>query len=631
MSEVSSVLIVGNPNVGKSSLFNSLTGARQRTVNAPGTTVELAKGTWKTVYGDIDVVDLPGTYSLIAHSPDERVTAQAIKKAGPDSVAIVVVEATSPARSLYLLAQVAREGVPVVVALTMNDLAQAHRHRVDPVRLASVLGIPVIEIGIHRGVGVSNLAEAVAVVGKATSVPVGLPTRMGGATRAKKALKDTLGETELLFDWVAGVVAEIESTPRTRWTASDPIDRILLSPWTGIPIFLGVAWGLLELTARVTAPLVNWVTEFFSGPVSSSVSSLLGWLGIGGGWFEGLMIDGVGLGIGTVASFVPVLVVVFVALGVLEASGYMARVAVVADRAMAPMGLDGRAVLPLMVGFGCNVPALTATRILPNARQRLLTGLIVPYVSCSARLAVYIVLAQTFFPDHAGTVVFLLNATSVVLVFAVGILLRLTILRDVEREPLTIILPAYQWPRLGVLFRLTVTRVGGFVRGAGLIIVTVLVALWLATAIPVRGGHGIGDVPAEDSLYGAGAETVVPVFEPMGLGDWRLVASLVSGIAAKEVTVAALSQAYSVDTSADFEEGGVAERIRETVRETSGGHPEAAGFAFMILVLAYVPCLATVAEQKRQFGWKWMGAAVGLHLVIGWILATAVFQLGKLL
>ncbi len=628
MSGGAPVLIVGNPNVGKSSLFNALTGARQHTVNAPGTTVELVRGTWKTARGSLDVIDLPGTYSLIAQSPDEQVAAETIRGAEPGSVAVVVVDATSPSRSLYLLAQVAEEGIAVVVALTMNDLAAEHGHRVDPVALAGVLGIPVVEVNAHRHKGADDLAEAIDVAATRQAVPTGLPLRTAtGTTRSGGGLD----ETERLFDWVAGVVAEVDSAPRARRTASDPVDRILLSPWTGIPIFLGVAWGLLELTARATAPLVNWVTEFFSGPVSSGTSHVLDWMGVGGGWLEGLFVDGVLVGVGTVASFVPVLAVVFVALGVLEASGYMSRVAVVADRAMAPMGLDGRAVLPLMVGFGCSVPALTATRILPNSRQRLLTGLVVPYISCSARLAVYIMLAQIFFPDHAGTVVFLLNAMSVVLVVGVGVLLRSTILRDVCREPLAIVLPAYQRPRFGILLRSTATRVGEFVHGAGLIIVTVLVALWLAAATPVRGGHGFGDVPAEDSLYGVGAQTVAPALEPMGLGDWHLAASLVSGLAAKEATVAALNQAYTVDDSGDVVAGDVSERIRETVTETSGGHPEAAAFAFMVLILAYVPCLATVAEQKRQFGWRWTGIAVGLHLVIGWVLATAVFQLGRLL
>ncbi|MBN2176666.1 MAG: ferrous iron transporter B [Demequinaceae bacterium] len=625
------VLIIGNPNVGKSTLFNTLTGARQHTVNAPGTTVELVKGTWVTPHGRFEVTDLPGTYSLIARSPDECVVDDAIAGAAPGTVGIVVVDATSPSRSLYLLAQVVEEGCPAVVALTMNDLAEAHHHRVDASALSATIGVPVVEVDTRRRHGTDALAEAVLEAAAAGPALKGLALKAKGSGDGGESLDDTLTRTERLFEWVREAAAAIEAVPRTRRTLSDPIDRLLLAPWTGIPIFLAVAWALFEVATRVTAPLVHGVMAFFSGPVSSGGSWLLERVGADGGWLEGLLVDGVILGVGTVASFIPILALIFAALGVLEASGYMARVAVVADRVMSSMGLDGRAVLPLMVGFGCNVPALAATRVMPDARQRLLTGLLIPFTSCSARLTVYIVLAEMFFPDHAGTAVFLLHVLSVVLVVAVGLLLRGTVLRDVRREPLAMIMPAYQWPLPGVLTRSILTRVWDFVRGAGPIIVAALVALWLAAAVPVRGGHAIGDVPVEDSLYGAGARGIAPVLEPMGLGDWHLAASLVSGLAAKEVTVAALAQSYAVEAPTGSPPTALVERVRETVTETSGGHPAAAGFAFMVLVLVYAPCLATAAEQRRLFGWRWAGGALAMHLVLGWLLATLAFQVGRLL
>ncbi len=633
MSESASILIFGNPNVGKSSLFNAVTGARQHTVNAPGTTVELMRGTWTTPLGRFEVTDLPGTYSLVARSPDERVTAEAIAQAEPGTVAVVLVDATSPSRSLYLLAQVVEGGSPAVVALTMNDLAGAHHHRVDPAALSATIGVPVIEIDTRHRKGLDALAEAV--LAAATIRPSlrglgqGIGRRPIGAD--EESPEETLKRTERLFEWVSGAVAAIEAVPRTRRTFSDLIDRVLLAPWTGIPVFLGVVWGLFELMTRATAPLIEAVMAFFEGPASSGASWSLERVGVDGGWLEGVLVEGVLVGVGTVATFVPVLIVIFAAIGVLEASGYMARGAIVADRVMASMGLDGRAVLPLMVGFGCNIPALAATRVLPDARQRLLTGLLIPFTSCSARLAVYVVLAQVFFPDHAGTVVFLLNVLSVLLVVGVGLLLKRTVLREVHREPLAIIMPAYQWPRPGVLARSILTRVGAFVRGAGPIIVAALVVLWLAAAIPVRGGHGVGDVPIEDSLYGAGSRGIAPALEPMGLGDWHLAASLVSGLAAKEVTVAALAQSYAVEAPTGSTPTGLEERVMETVMETSGGHPAAAGFAFMVLVLVYAPCLATAAEQRRLFGWKWAGGAIVMHLVLGWLLATLAFQVGRLL
>ena len=390
-------------------------------------------------------------------------------------------------------------------------------------------------------------------------------------------------------------------------------------------------WCLFELTTRATAPLITAVTGFVGGPVSSGMSWFLDRLGLGGGWFEGLVVDGALVGVATVAAFIPVLTLVFVALGSLEASGYMARVAVVADRAMRILGLDGRAVLPLMIGFGCNVPALAATKNLPRARDRLLTALLVPYTSCSARLTVYIVLANTFVPDHAGTAVFALHLLSVALVAVIGVLLGRTVVRGVDRAPLAMILPPYQWPAVRVLTRSTLSRVGDFIASAGLIIVSALVVLWLAAAIPVKGHHDFGDVPIGDSLYGAAARAVTPALEPMGLGDWRIAASLGSGVVAKEVTVATLAQSYAVEDPLRGNTASLAERVKETVTETSGGHPTAAGFAFMVLVLAYTPCLATLLEQKRLLGWKWAALATALHLLVAGALATIVFQVGRLL
>ncbi len=617
-----SVLLVGNPNVGKSTLFNALTKARQAVVNAPGTTVELAGGTWCAPCGDVGLVDLPGTYSLIARSPDEQVAADAVADPSHDLV-IVVLDATALSRSLYLLGQVARAGRPAVCALTMVDLAQARGLAPDAAALAEALGVPVIAANGRTGAGLADLGAAVA---SALDEP---PHVRGVATVSKeKVIRDRLTEAQELFDWVESISDASFHPAHPGATVSDALDKVLLNRWAGPAVFLAVVWGVFELTTVAAAPLMDAVTRAFEGPVARWVSSLLG-VASAPAWLDSLAVNGVLAGIGTVASFIPLMAIMFVAVSVLESSGYLSRVAVVADRAMRALGLDGRAMLPLIVGFGCNVPALSATAVLPHARQRLLTGLLVPLTSCTARLAVYLLLAHTFFPSAAGTVVFGMYVASIALVIGWGLLARATVLRDLRPEPLIIALPDYQLPHLRTLATSVWTRIASFTRSAGAVIVVAVVTLWVLQAVPVTGGHDLADVPVEDSLYGAVAMATAPALAPMGLDDWRIAASLVAGIAAKEVVIGALAQSYSLDATAD--DASLSEHVRATVEQTSGGAAGAAALALMIFTLSYLPCFATLAEQRRLFGWRWTLAAAGAQFAGAYGLAVLVFQVGRLL
>lgn len=616
-----SVLIVGNPNVGKSTLFNALTRSHQRAVNAPGTTLELTVGTWRLEGQEVGVADLPGTFSLDARSVDERAVTSAIEGADPHAVVIVVLDATALSRSLYLLAQVIGTGRPVVAALTMLDVARDRGLTIDAPTLARAIGLPVVTIDPRKRPGVAELAEPV-------SRALAAPHPAGGAGRVGPFAG---ADVVRWFAWVEGVMANLPPEPPRRVTPSDRIDRVLLHPWVGVPVFLAVMWGLFEMCTRVAGPLISAIAAFAGGPVARAVSSSLGALGVGGGWFEGLLIDGVLTGLGVVLSFLPLLALVFTALGILDGSGYLSRAAVVADRAMRVIGLDGRAVLPLMIGFGCNVPAIEATRVLPHARQRLVAGLLVPYTSCSARLTVYLLLAAAFFPGSAGTVIFGLYLTSIVLVAVGGLSFRKLVggKGEPERESLVLVLPPYQWPDLRTLWHSIAERVRGFVRAAGVVIVIALVAMWALAAIPVRGGYALADVPIADSAFGVGARAAAPVLAPLGLGDWHVAAALASGFVAKEVVVGAIAETYAVD--GDGGAPALTARLKETLSETSGGHPRAAALAFMVFALAYTPCLATVAQMRRALGRRWTTIGIGLQLVVAWVLGALVFQVGRLL
>jgi ferrous iron transport protein B len=672
------VLLVGGPNVGKSTLFNALTGARQRTMNSPGTTVELATGTWRTAASNGEdpdteraIVDLPGSYSLLARSADEQVSADAVLELARASgdptsqpgVVVAVLDATTLARSLYLLAQVAQTGVPLVVALTMLDLAATATDSptagVEPDTLAvameAALGVPVVPVDSRNRTdgGMRRLAAAVDEVAANPRhvngmTPAAPPCSCGTTATvvdpAGPDLEQELAQAEMLFAWVEQVVEQVNrsvapesevaarslSGQSLRRTFSDRVDSVLLNPWAGIPVFLAVVWLLFELTTKFAAPLQGAIGQLVNGPLASAVTWLLGLVGLADSWLQGLLVDGLLVGVGTVLTFLPVMAIMFAALGVLEDSGYMARAAFVADRAMRSLGLDGRALLPLIVGFGCNLPALASTRILPHARQRLLTGLLIPLTSCSARLTVYVLLASAFFPAHAGTVIFVMYVASVLLVLGVGLVLRHTAFRDVHAEPLILVLPPYQRPHLRTLGMSVRQRVGSFVHRAGKIIVTTMLVVWVLMALPVTGQHAIGDVPVADSLYSAIAGGIAPGLAPAGFGNDHAAAALMTGFVAKEVVVGSFAQSYAVAKPADAAlAGSLGEQLRTSFNESSGGHGGAAALAFMVFVLAYTPCVAALAEQRRLFGWRPTVSALGAQLAGAWLLAVMVFQVGS--
>lgn len=642
------IVLVGNPNVGKSTLFNKLTGAHQTIRNAPGTTVDLSSGGWSGGGRELTLIDSPGTYSLLARSADEEVVTELLtgeiegsKK--PDLV-VAVLDATALQRSLYLLGQVSKTGLPTVVAVTMTDVARAEGVTVDSTVLSKVLGVPVVDVDPRHGRGLEVLADTVVeALGTQPLLrgPGACNCAHGGQccndpVKDSDSLLDRMVEADDVFDWVEDVSAQVGAgSRRVETTFSDRVDRVLLNPVAGLAVLLGVLWALFQATTAVAAPVMEWAEGFVAGPVTDGALWLTGLVGLSGSWVESLLIDGVLAGIGVVLSFVPLMFIMFLALALLEDSGYLARAALLADRLMRAIGLDGRAVLPLIVGFGCNLPALAATKSLPNAAHRTVTALLVPLTSCAARLTVYILIAAAFFPAHAGTVVFGMYVGSVLLVIAGGLLLRLIFKDTSSADPLFLVLPSYQRPGVSTVLFIAGRRALAFLKGAGVTIVIMLTLMWCLMAIPVRGGHDIADVPVEDSLYAEIAESVSPVFTPAGFDDWHATAALMTGFVAKETVVAALAQSYQVDEPAendyaDAEGSDLGARLRADFDESSGGHGGAAAIAFLVFVLAYTPCVATLAEQKRVLGGKLTFAAFVAQLALAWLLAVAVFQIGSL-
>lgn len=656
VENVKRVVFVGNPNVGKSSMFNALLGARTRTMNAPGTTVSITCGQYhyekpKTAGNaqNWQFVDTPGTYSLAPMSPDEQVAVNALTGMSgmpvPD-LAVVVLDATALSRSLYLLSMVVELGLPTVVALTMNDLAVRNGCGVDAERLSHLLdGMPVVAIDGRTGNGGKALADAIAASFEGTPVPHGLTALPTATADADMKTADGLSvwaesRADARLDWTAGILRGLDMHAVDHVTLSDRIDRVLLHPVIGVLVFLAVLFVVFQATTTLASPMQDWIDVTFRGWCTDGLDLLLGLFGpsVSGGWLRSLLVDGLLDGVVTVLTFIPVMGIMFLLLSILEDSGYMARAAFVMDRAMRALGLDGRAFLLIIVGFGCNLPALAATRTLSDSRQRVLTGMLVPFAACSARLSVFLVLAHAFFPKYAGLVVFLMYVASVMVILLVGVLLRHTMFRGLEPEPLMLALPAYQCPRALQLARSVLLRLWGFIRGASVIIISMITALWLLQGIPVTANAGgfahVDDV--HDSAYGVLADAVAPVFAPAGFDDWHASAALITGFVAKEVVVGSMSQSYHADEPDDAAsqqagEGTLGQKLRASFDQSSHGHGKAAAIAFLLFTLAYTPCLATVAEMRRQFGTKVAARSVLLSLAVAYVIAIIAFQTLRLI
>ncbi|NJN66980.1 MAG: ferrous iron transport protein B [Chloroflexaceae bacterium] len=462
-------------------------------------------------------------------------------------------------------------------------------------------------------------------------------------------------------------------------TMSDRIDRIVTHRILGIPIFLALMWVVFKLTTDVAGPFIDWVDGVIGGPLTNWAVALLSLAGLGGTWVESLLVDGIIAGVGGVLVFVPVLMSLYLALAVLEDSGYMARAAFVMDRLMHTLGLHGKSFLPMMVGFGCTVPAFYATRTLENQKDRILTGLLVPFMSCGARLPVYVLLAAVFFPAASGMVIWSMYLLGIVVAIVLGFILKHTLFRDKEQSPFIMELPPYRLPTLRNTWVLMWERTAAFLKKAWTIIMATSVAIWFLIALPIPPGSGtFASTDLEQSGFATFSKLAAPVFAPTGFGSWEASGALITGFVAKEVVVSTMAQIYGV---AEEEEeapeeaepptlvgdlstivtsfgstvvdalkavpgivgidlaGGEEEEepsslmtaIQTNFEESSGGHGALAALAFMVFVLLYTPCMVAVAAERQELGTKWMWVSIFGQLALAWGAALVIFQGGRLL
>lgn len=666
--------LVGNPNTGKTSLFNLLTDTYAAVGNWSGVTVEKKVGRMRAIGAEL--VDLPGMYSLLPLSRDEAVAVRFLFAESYAGV-INIVDASQLRRNLQLTLQLLELGVPVVVALNMIDVAGARGMAIDAEALSRVLGVPVVPIVARTGHGKASLVEALgtmatdrhdvrlrpsidygeAIEATAANIAKFFPDPMKarfwalryleghpaiaeplerehpeartlrealeGALRARGATSIAAETTRRRYAWIDQTLPEIERLKndttrgkplrRVSQTWTERLDRWATHPVLGMPIFFFVMYVVFQLTFdRLGTPLSDRFDAFFAGPLSAAASSLLTAIGAAP-FYRDLVVEGIIAGVGGVLVFVPQIFILFFFISLLEDSGYMARVAIVVDRLMERFGLNGKAFIPLIVGFGCNVPGVMAARTIESPRERLVTALITPFMSCSARLAVYALFVGTFFRERQALVIFSLYVLGIALALVSAFVLTRTLART-EASMFWVELPPYRLPHARTLWRSTWEKGKGFVRKAGTFILGGSVAIWLLS----YAGPGGLDVPIEDSFLAWLGGALAPLFAPLGFGFWQAGVALLTGFLAKEVVISTLGIAFYTGDSAALS-GALATVFTPL-----------SAYAFLVFLLLYMPCLATVAALHRETGSrKWTGFSIGYSLMLAYAAAFVVYHVGR--
>lgn len=605
------VALVGRSNVGKSTLFTRISGVHRKMGNWPATTVEVGSADVKFENTEITLLDLPGIASITPVTPDEVLAVEILNEGNPDLV-VFVIDCASMARCLFLLSELIEKKQKVLIALTMDDVAQRRGINVSAESLSQVLQLPVIKVNPRKNEGIDELKVAITEHLLIDQNPIEI----------------NVNSIEERVDWVHEITRKVTEKHFSKESKSDKLDKVLTSSFFGPVVLLGILWLVFQGTTTFAAPMQDWLDILINQKFGPWVAGLLQ----GNGFISGLVVDGIIAGVGTLLTFLPVMTVMFFFLSFLEDSGYMARAAVVADRIMRLAGLPGRAILPMLVGFGCNVPAVSATRSLSDARHRLIAGLAVPFTACSARLAVYVFVGTIFFGRNAGTVIFVMYLISIALVIGFSYIFKSIFAKDAPREPLLIELPPYKLPTSMLVVSDAWLRVKGFLREAAGIVVITVVAVWGLMSIPVTSGYSFGDVPVENSAYGSVSKAISPVFAPAGFADWHTTGALITGFVAKEVVISSWGQNYAVDEQDDeTQRESLSRLLKADFEKSSNGDTIPAIWAFLVFLTAYTPCVATVAAQKKEFGTRWALIGVGFQLAIAWLLAVAIFQVGRVI
>ena len=659
--------LAGNPNVGKTTLFNNLTGLNQHVGNWPGKTVEKAEGHYNYNNNRVDVIDLPGNYALSAHSIEEIVSRDFIVDEDSD-VIVNIIDASNLERNLYLTVQMMELGANLVVALNMNKFAQDKGYTIDAKKLSDLLGVPVVEIEANSKIGKDQLLKTIEEAAKNPVNTVNrlsygpelfdhlnelqtaieedknlsdVPSRwiavklleddeiildriedsskrnniLNTTEKVKKHFKDIYNESseEVIanarYAYIEGLLKEVLTKPATeKKTLTDKIDNIVTNRILGFPIFLVIMYLMFQITFTVAAPFQDWIDEGF-GILGEMVAAALG-----DGMLTSFIVDGIIGGVGGVLVFLPQIILLFLIISFLEDSGYLARAAFVMDKVMHSLvGLHGKAFIPMILGFGCGIPGIMATRTMENEKDRLITMLIVPFMSCTARMPVYLLLVGAFFAAADQTnVIFSLYVLGIVVAIIVAFILRKTLFDDMD-APFVMELPDYKLPTLRGILMHTAEKSWGFVRKAGTIILAAAIIVWILSSFPAGVEYG-----SQESAIGMIGTAVAPVFAPLGFGSWQPAVALIFGLVAKEVVVGTFSSLF-----------GVAEEGAGIAAAMHGIFTPLTAYVFMVFVLLYIPCFAALGTIKQETGgWKWPLIMSVTTLITAYVVAFIVYMVG---
>lgn len=661
---MNNIALLGNPNSGKTTLFNGLTGSNQHIGNWPGVTVEKIEGKYKHKDVTYNVIDLPGTYSLGAYSEDEIVARDFILKENPDLV-INVVDASNIERNLYLTTQLLEMDVKVIIALNMMDEAEARGVLIDIKKLSKELDVPIIPTIASRETGLDNLKDEVINVINDDHIPELSNIYEGELLKEIEITKEKLKDISIEYpnEWVAikllegddhiqsllndnenissevlseinkkssefeldiidsryrfinKLIEQIVERPEVqKETLTDKIDKLVTHKYLGIPIFALIMFLVFQLTFIIGEDLLGGSIEGALDFLGDSIFNILTAIN-SPAWFTSLIGEGLFEGVGAVLEFIPLIMILYFFLGILEDTGYMARAAYVMDGLMRSVGLQGKSFIPMIVGFGCNVPGIMATRTLEDKNDRMIATLINPFMSCGAKIPIYTAFVAAFFPDHGGIVLFTLYFLGILVALIMAKIFSKTLFKG-ESSNFIMELPPYRSPILKYVVRDMWEKVSGFIKRAGTVIFGMVILLWLLARLP------LGVEPhSQESLLGMIGTAIAPIFSLAGYGNWQAAVSLFAGIAAKEVVVATLGMVYA----------GASEGAR-LVHALQGAFTPLSAASFLVMILLYTPCAAVIATTKKETNSiKWAVFMAVYTFAIGLIASTAVYQIGLLL